>query len=639
MSLYRQLWLAVISSTLIAFSGSFALGMLSARNYLEEQLGMKNADNATALALSMSQQPNKDRTTQELLVAAQFDSGHYQAISFTDPFGNPLVERAAVPDTDDVPKWFAQLFPIESTPGTAQITNGWQQIGTITVVSHASFAYRELWRNSIQMFVWFALAGIATGLIATLVLRRLQRPLASVVAQAQAIGERRFVTIPSPGVPELDSLAGAMNAMVARLKSMFDEQASRIEELRRRANHDALTGLANRSYFLNRLQSALESDESPEQCCLLLIRVPELPELNRRLGRETVDGLLLRISQAIEQTAKAHDDSFTARLNGADFAVLFPGIADGRCAAEEILTSLRVITPANAGIETLAQIGIGHFDRGMSVGAVLARTDRALAAAEASGGNNWQTARDEGSAIQPANVAAWANQIREAIAERRIRLAAYPVVTTGGRPIHDELMLRVQIHQGGEWLAAGQFMPMASRVRLTGGLDLAAVDLALERIRANEASVAVNLAAESAESEEFRREFVRRLRSVHLAGRFAVEFSEHGVLRHFSAVRSLREALAGTGCVFGAEHVGRRFGEIARLQELGLDYIKVDTSFVRGIDSNPENRAFLEGLASVAHSMGAMVIAEGVQTDGELSALPALGFDGATGPAVTNLPR
>ena len=81
MSLYRQLWLAVIATTLVAFSGSFILGMLSTRGYLEEQLGIKNADNAAALALSISQQPNKDRVTQELLVAAQFDSGH--SVSYT----------------------------------------------------------------------------------------------------------------------------------------------------------------------------------------------------------------------------------------------------------------------------------------------------------------------------------------------------------------------------------------------------------------------------------------------------------------------------------------------------------------------------------------------------------------------------
>lgn len=637
MSLYRQLWFAVIATTLVAFSGSFVLGMFSARNYLEQQLDMKNVDNAAALALSISQQANPDRVTQELLVAAQFDSGHYKAITLVDPFGTPIAARSGTTTAEEVPLWFTRLFPIESTPGTAQITNGWRQIGTITVASHDSFAYRELWRNSIQMFAWFALAGVATGLIATLVLRRSHRPLANVVAQAEAIGERRFITIPRPGVPELDRLAGAMNDMVTRLKSMFDEQAMRIEELRLQANHDTLTGLANRSYFQNRLQAMLESEETAAEGCLLLIRVPDLPELNLRFGRPAVDKLLCKVSTCIEQTAKAHEDSLVARLNGADFAVLLPGIADGRPSAEEILACLRAATPYPDGIETFAQIGIGRFARRMNASAVLARTDRALAAAEACGGNNWQIARDEDSAFQPENTSDWVRQIREAIADRRIRLASYPVRSTDGRLIHDEQMLRLQIDAASGWVAAGQILPMASRVRMTGALDLAALDLAIERLRAGNGAVAVNLAAESAESEEFRRELLRRIRSLGAGGQLSLEVSEHGLLRHFAAVRSLRESMAGSGCGFGVEHVGRRFSEIAKLQELGLDYLKIDAGYVRGIDVNSENRAFLAGLASIAHNMGAIVIAEGVQSDSELTALPALGFDGATGPAVTAL--
>jgi EAL domain-containing protein (putative c-di-GMP-specific phosphodiesterase class I) len=67
---------------------------------------------------------------------------------------------------------------------------------------------------------------------------------------------------------------------------------------------------------------------------------------------------------------------------------------------------------------------------------------------------------------------------------------------------------------------------------------------------------------------------------------------------------------------------------------LGLDYLKVDASFVRGVDSNAGNAAFLKGLCGIAHNIGLQVLAEGVATSAELSALVSLGFDGATGPGV-----
>jgi len=637
MSLFRQIWLAVILTTLLAFSGSFVLGILSARGYLEEQLAIKNADNAEALALSISQHPGKDHVARELLIAAQFDTGHYASIRFHDPFGKLLVERKSEPAANDVPPWFVDLFPIGSAPGTAKITSGWEQIGVVSVASHASFAYRELWRSSFRLLIWFVLAGSLTGILASMALRRLRRPVAAVVKQAEAIGERRFVTIPEPGIMELDSLAGAMNAMVVRLKSTFDDQASRIEELRRRSNHDELTGLPNRAYFENRFQTTLTSEEAAKDGTLMLVRVPQLADLNARFGRRATDEILVRIGRCIDIVAKPHHESFVARLNGADFALLLPGISDGRASADQLLSAIRDIGIDLKGVDALAQIGVCRFTRGMSAGAVLACADRALASAETTGTNNWQASNDEDSAFQPASAADWISQIRGAIAAKRLRLASYPVCTIGGDPLHNELMLRMQIDDQGDWLSAGQILPMATRVRLTGELDLAAFDLAIAKAReiGAGAAFAINVSADSVESEVFRASLLPRLQAIPAGSRFWIEIPEHGLLRHFAAVCTLRDAMSGTSCKLSVEHVGRRFGEIARMQELGLDYLKVDASFIRGIGSSEHNRSFLEGLVSVGHGMGVKVIAEGVESEDELKALQAIGFDGATGPHLT----
>lgn len=96
------------------------------------------------------------------------------------------------------------------------------------------------------------------------------------------------------------------------------------------------------------------------------------------------------------------------------------------------------------------------------------------------------------------------------------------------------------------------------------------------------------------------------------------------------------DELRHVGCQLGLEHFGRQFSEIGRLHDLGLDYLKVDASFVRGIENNPGNQAFLRGLSTIAHGIGLKVIAEGVTRSTELQALAALDFDGATGPAVSD---
>ena len=89
-----------------------------------------------------------------------------------------------------------------------------------------------------------------------------------------------------------------------------------------------------------------------------------------------------------------------------------------------------------------------------------------------------------------------------------------------------------------------------------------------------------------------------------------------------------------SGCKLGLEHFGRQFSQIGLIQDLKLNYIKIDASFIRDIETNAGNQAFLRGLTNIAHNMGLQVFAEGVMHSAELQILNSLGFDGATGPAV-----
>ena len=93
MSLTKQLWLAIGLVMALAFGGSMLVSVLSARHYLQQQLQVKNIDNATSLALALSQL-DKDPVTVELQVAAQFDAGHYRFIRIVSPTGQTLVERS-----------------------------------------------------------------------------------------------------------------------------------------------------------------------------------------------------------------------------------------------------------------------------------------------------------------------------------------------------------------------------------------------------------------------------------------------------------------------------------------------------------------------------------------------------------------
>jgi diguanylate cyclase (GGDEF)-like protein len=635
MSMYRQLWLAIIVSMLLALGGGLLASLLSARSYLESQLAIKNTDNATALALSLSQS-NPDPVTVDLVTASLFDGGHYELVRIVDPRGKVLSERMAGDDALGAPDWFVRLLPIHSAPGQAQISSGWKQFGTVTLVSHSRFAYEALWESAYEMALALSFAGVVGGFLGGLVLRRLRDPLRVVIEQAVAITQRRFVTVEEPKVPELRQLAVAMNATVGRLKSMFDDEASRLEQVRQEANFDALTGLANRSHFMARLRQGLDAEDSAGGL-LLMIRLADLAGINRRLGRSAADDLLKLAAKVISRVAVPHSQAVAARLNGADFALLLPGATDGMAVAQDLMASLiQEAGPFVDGAGT-AWLGVGRFARGEDMGALLARVDGALAAAEASQTDSIQEAVVLAGDDLPRTADQWAVMIRRALDHGWVRLISFPVVSVQGPLSHRECPLRLMFDEKGEWLPAGRFLPIAERLKLTAELDLKAVELGLLDLARQPAlpGLAINLSASSLEDASFQPKLLALLEQhAGVSRRLWLEVAEEGAFKHFEAFRRLCPAVKAFGCHLGLEHFGHRFSQIGQLHDLGLDYLKVDASFVRGVDVNPGNAAFLKGLCAIAHNIGLQVLAEGVSTPAELEALPGLGFDGATGPAI-----
>lgn len=634
MSMFRQLWLAIFASTLMALAGSLLVSMLSARSYLESQLSIKNTDNATALALSLSQS-KPDDVMMELVVASLFDGGHYEVVKVTNPQGKTLVERLSTETDLGAPTWFAKLLPIRAQPGQAQISNGWSQLGVVTLVSQSRFAYTALWKSAKEMALALVLAGLAGGVMSSLVLRRLRRPLNAVIDQAQAITERRFVTMQEPAVPELQKLARAMNVTVARLKAMFDDEAQRLEGVRREANCDTLTGLANRSNFIARLRDTVQAEHSSGGA-VFIARVANLASVNQKLGRQTTDDLLRAFGRGISTIASRYPEALAARLNGADFALLVPALRSPGEVADQLLQALTNEAGVYLPDQPTTWLGCGYFPRGLELEPILAQVDLALAAVEAQGINGVKVVDMHLGDDSPKSAEEWSRLIKLALDQKWVRLVSFPVVSLNGELIHRECPLRLMFDEQGEWQPAGKFLPVAERLRLTPALDLAAVALGLDELESKPQlkGLAINLSASSVQSPEFRSDLQRLLKRRPSTSRLWLEVSEAGALAHFDAFVALCKDLRTVGCKVGLEHFGRQFSEVGKLHDLGLDYLKVDGSFIRGLDGNPGNQAFLKGLSTIAHSIGVSVIAEGVTQANDFAALKLVGFDGATGPVI-----
>lgn len=704
MSLLRQLRLTVILVTLASFTGSFAISLLSARSYLELQLHQKNIDSANSLAHSISQL-SKDTVTIGLQIGALFDSGQYEAISITSPDGRVIVERVRDRKDGAVPEWFIDLFPVSAEAGIAQISDGWMHFGIIKVAANAQFAYQALWDQTGTLLIWFLAAGTFCGLIGILILQRIKKPLAAMVEQAEAITERRFLTISDSRIPELRTIAHATNDMIRRLHNRAIEEASRMESVRKLINYDPVTGLANRAHFMNRFLEILDGKEDEgattdgngkdivpgnenmamnqdvedaaliqddkdagpgdiegntvpsvddkdivaaaktkrAQGVLFLVRINNLEEINQKLGRDGTNNLLREAGRLIGNIAgRACDstvsDPLAARLNGSDFVLVIPDIDDTSQIVNQLAMELAVLSSkVDREITDLYHIGAVRYQGGDKLGELLGNADLALTTAERTGINAWHliVAQPDQLPAPVVNIGDWRNIFSDALAEDRFKLVLYPVIGPTGAPLHQEAFVRMQAQHDGGWLDASDFVNIAARLNLTGPLDLAVIRHGLETLQSLTGELAINLSVETIADWDFRNKLAELLRQCpNLCQRLWIEVPEYGAYRKFEAFRDFCCTFKELGCRIGIERFGHHFAELRELTGLGLDYIKVDASFVHGIHQNRSNQKFLKGLCRRAHSIRIITIADGVQTEAERQALIKLGLDGVTGPGV-----
>ncbi|HJV69317.1 bifunctional diguanylate cyclase/phosphodiesterase [Ideonella sp.] len=631
MSLIRQVWLLLALTLLLAFAAAFGITVHSARQVLETQLTLKNNDTAQFLAMSLSQQKG-DPTARELVVAGQFDTGFYELIRLTGTDGKVLLERRADPKPSTAPGWFVTWLGITPATGTAPVSDGWKPVGRLEVRSHSSFAHDQLWHSTLSTATVLALLALALGGLAAVGVRRIRLPLEATVQQAAAITERRFATISEPVIPELRDVTRAMNTMVVRLKGMFDEQAAQVEQLRRQANCDALTGLSNRAHFMGRVKVMLNSEDGSAGGAIVLVRLVDLQGLNRKLGHTATDRLLQESAAAIVESARRAGSFEVGRLNGSDFAMVLPDVGSLREPAVDVAARLRNLLRAHDAAAN-AVVGAVRWWHGAPMSSLLAAADQALARAEARGA--YAVELDDTGDGLVLGEDTWRERLQGAVSAQRAKLVEFPLVDMRGAVLHRECPLRLQLEDGGEMVPAAQWLPMARRTQLTARIDLLAAKLALAAIAADGMARAVNVSPGSLQDSSF----VPNLRGL-LSGYpgeapgLWLEVAEEGALRHIELVRELVNQMHTLGARVGLEHAGERLTEASGLLEVGLDFVKLDASFVEGLSADHARRDHVAGAVRMLHSIGLKVYAEGVTSSDDATALDSCGLDGITGPVV-----
>ena len=435
-------------------------------------------------------------------------------------------------------------------------------------------------------------------------------------------------------------LRGDLTGAVMVFRNVTDERML-ARDLQWQGTHDALTGIGNRVAFESNLLERLEAIRSLGHAgTALYVDLDRFKGVNDQLGHSVGDQLLIQVALALEATVK--DRGSVARIGGDEFAILLPG-EDAESAhgvASDVLTALHTLGAgfADQRANISASIGLVALDDpNLTVAEVLHRSDSACYAAKHAGGSRVQRYDPELAEIESWNDGVrWMSRLQAAISENRLQLYAQPIVSLDDGPPAIEILVRVL--EDGELIRPGAFIAAAERFRLARTLDRWVVGEALAALHAagdiaNQFSaVHINLSGQSLGDAEMAIDIRDMIEESGVRpGALCFEITESNAVAELWRANAFIDELTSIGCEFALDDFGRGFSSFDYLRQFDVGVVKIDGSFVHGIQDDPVSLKMLEAIVSICDTLGKRTIAEWVDSDDTIALLRELKVDAAQG--------
>jgi diguanylate cyclase len=415
--------------------------------------------------------------------------------------------------------------------------------------------------------------------------------------------------------------------------------ASRAEENRQQALHDALTGLPNRTLLRQRASAALEAPQPPGgAAALMLIDLDRFKEINDTLGHAYGDIVLQVVAERLQGAVRATDT--VARLGGDEFAILLPHV-DGPEAARDLADRARAAMEASieaegATLDVDASIGIALAGvAGTDVESLLRNADIAMYAAKDRGlGVCVFDARLNDHSPERLGLL---GELRRAIESGELVLHYQPKLSVADGEIRGvEALVRWQHPERG-LIPPGLFIPLAERTPLIHALTRHVVDTALAqcatwRREGRMLQVAVNVSARNLLDDRFVDDVLDLLARHEVPAAFLeLEVTESAIMADPARARQILGRLAAYGITLSIDDFGAGYTSLAHLKDLPIHQLKIDRSFVSSMTTDRSDALIVRAVVELGHNLGLTTIAEGVEDEATWQRLRAVGCDLAQG--------
>ncbi|MEW5965475.1 MAG: EAL domain-containing protein [Pseudomonadota bacterium] len=415
------------------------------------------------------------------------------------------------------------------------------------------------------------------------------------------------------------------------------------ETIRHQAHFDPLTQLPNRRLFLDRLgQDTVKARRDQQPLALLLIDLDEFKEVNDTLGHDAGDRLLQEAAQRIRHCVR--DTDTVARLGGDEFTVVLTELSD-RTHVEDIAQKIldRLAEPFQLGDEVVyvsASLGITLYPNDADdIDTLLKHADQAMYAAKKQGRNRFSYFT---AALQEAAQARLklSRELREAVAGNQFVVHYQPIVElASGRIRKAEALLRWQ-HPAGGLISPATFVPLAEDTGLINTIGEWVSRMSAQQAKAwrerfgADFQISVNMSPVQfrAEGRTHIDAWMQHLQAIGLPGsNLVIEITESLLLHAAKDVTDQLFRFRDAGIGIAIDDFGTGYSTLSYLKQFPIDYVKIDRSFVRDLETDPNDMALSRAIILMAHELGLKVIAEGVETAAQRDLLAAAGCDFAQG--------
>jgi diguanylate cyclase (GGDEF)-like protein/PAS domain S-box-containing protein len=430
------------------------------------------------------------------------------------------------------------------------------------------------------------------------------------------------------------------NSQITGYAGRFDDITRRKvaeDRLRRHAFHDKITGLPDRTLFLERIGQHIRRAQRQEsyQFAVMVLDIDRFKVVNDSLGHMAGDQLLSSISRKLEAVLRPGD--FLARLGGDEFGILLDDIQEYDTItqlAERIQKRLTLPTTVEGHeLYSNASMGIAIGGKDDRIDSLMRDADTAMYTAKERGRARYHIFDPETRQVRQTNFMQMESELRRAVERNEFQLFYQPIVSLAtGRLIGFEALVR-WYHPKRGFISPGQFIPVAEDTGMIlpiGGWVLreSCKQLAKWHKRGGRDAalmVSVNLSARQFTQPDLVKQVDRVLQSTGLdGGSLKLEITESAIMGNPEAAISMLKQLKAYGVKLSLDDFGTGYSSLSYLHRFPFNVLKIDQSFVSNMEASEKNEEIVRTIVALAHTLRMDVIAEGVETLAQLEHLRAL---------------